>query len=69
MSITGFHCLALLNIGACANNLRVLSQSEPLWAQGGEPLGGFFPYLFFLTKADKSSEPVDLYATKTSRGI
>ena len=68
MSIAGIHWPALLNIGVCANYLKVLPQAEPLGGREGNCLGFFF-LAFILTKADKSLEPVDLYGIKTSKEI
>lgn len=68
MSVAGIHWPALLNIGVCANYVKVLPQAEPLGSREGNCLAFFF-LAFILTKADKSSEPIDLYAIKTSKEI
>lgn len=55
--------------GLCKLFTGIVSESRAsLGGREGICLGFFF-LAFILTKADKSSEPVDLYAVKTSKEI
>lgn len=55
--------------GLCKLFKGIVSEQSLFGGQGGD-LSVFFFYLaFILTKADKSSEPVDFYAVKTSKEI